>query len=88
MTGPELIIKKRARGKGSLRCTGPKCGSKRLHYYRENTHYRAYKCHECGEFVVEGNIELFEKHETAINHARMQREMERERREDEYYGDE
>jgi hypothetical protein len=67
----ELLIHKRVRSNQTLQCANKDCGSKRLFYYRANSHYNAWKCHECGHFVVEGDAGVFNQHETSLN----QREM-------------
>lgn len=76
---PELIIRKRVRSYQEPRCMNPKCGSRRLHHWRENALYHAYKCHECGHFAVEGDQEAFERDETAIRQEAIRRENARER---------
>lgn len=65
----ELMIHKRVRSHQEPRCTNPKCGSRRLFHVRENSHYRAFRCHECGHYVVEGDAELFAEHQTNLNQA-------------------
>ena len=56
---PEIMVKPRVRKFQTLRCVNPKCGSKNVKHYIENVHYHAWKCHECGHFVVEGDVDKF-----------------------------
>ncbi len=64
----DIIVTKRVRSQQKARCTNSECGSTKLFHWRSNAHYAAHKCHECGQFVVEGNVDLFTVHESNLNH--------------------
>ena len=74
----ELMIRKRVRSYQTPTCVNPRCGSRRVRYWRENSRYRAFKCENCGHYAVEGDQEAFEQDETAIRQAAIKREMGRE----------